>query len=103
MTPSPVFVDANNTTASQGAIPDLKAKMVDGHVEVQKDPPPVADNFMYDFKYNHALPTLDVLGVSIDESTDPMAEALELREQLESALSSGNAAAFADMFLPYGA
>ncbi|KAM5344357.1 hypothetical protein ACJ41O_012894 [Fusarium nematophilum] len=37
--------------------------------------PPVADDYMYDFKYNHALPTLNVLGVEIPVDCDAQKEA----------------------------
>jgi hypothetical protein len=52
-------------------IADLKAKVVNGHVEVEQTPkPPIADNYMYDFKYNHALPTIDALGLDIPADVD---------------------------------
>jgi len=82
---------------------DLKAKVVSGHVELEEDhKPPVADNFMYDFKYNHALPTIDALGIDIREDIDAQAEADSLMQSLERVLGQGDAAGFAGMFLDYG-
>jgi hypothetical protein len=90
-------------TSAHVDIADLKAKMVGDRIEVVEDhKPPVADNFMYDFKYNHALPTIDVLGQDIPAVVDPKYEAEELTRLLEQALSSGDAEAFTDLFLDYG-
>jgi hypothetical protein len=84
-------------------IADLKAKVVDGHVEVVEDhKPPVADDFMYDFKYNHSLPTLDVLGTDIAEDVDAQVEAETLVDDLAQVLGQGDAPGFAEMFLDYG-
>jgi hypothetical protein len=89
--------------SSQTDISDLKSKIVNGHVELERDaPPPVADNFMYDFKYNHSLPTIESLGVEVspDVNTNEVAESLAA--ELAGVWSSGNAAGFTDMFLDYG-
>ena len=82
----------------------LQSKIVNGHIELEKEapPPPVADNFMYDFKYNHGLPTIDALGTDIPGATDPQAEADNLVRRLEQVLGQGDAAGFAEMFLDYG-
>lgn len=64
--------------------------------------PPVADDYMYDFKYNHALPTTDVLGVRIPQDCDAQVEAQGIIKRLSDALGNGNAEAFADTFLEYG-
>ncbi|KAH0359763.1 putative flavin-containing monooxygenase YUCCA3, partial [Aureobasidium melanogenum] len=66
------------------------------------DPPPVADDYMYDFKYNHALPTTDVLGVVIPQDCNAQAEAETIVKQLSKALGSGNAEDFASLFLEHG-
>jgi hypothetical protein len=42
-------------------VTDVKPQVVVRHLEEPK--PPVADNHMYDFKYNHRLPNLDILGI----------------------------------------
>ena len=82
---------------------DLKAKAASKHVELEAKPkPPVADDYMYDFKYNAPLPTSDVLGVSIPEDCDAHKEALDIVNNLENATASGDASAFADMFLENG-
>ena len=82
---------------------DIKAKVVVKNVELQVDPPkPVADDFMYDFKYNHALPTKDVLGVEVPADCDAQKAAESINAQLESILSIGNAEEFANLFLEYG-
>lgn len=84
-------------------IADLKAKRVNGHVEIDVDPkPPVADNFMYDFQYNHTLPTTDVLGIDIPKNADAQKEAEGLVASLEKTMGSGDAKGFADLFLEYG-
>ncbi|CAG8031743.1 unnamed protein product [Penicillium olsonii] len=63
---------------------------------------PVADDFMYDFKYNHSLPTTDVLGIDIPADCDAQKEAEGILAHLSKATSSEDAQAFADLFLDYG-
>jgi hypothetical protein len=65
-------------------------------------PKPVADDFMYDFKYNHSLPTTDILGVKIPTDCDAQKEAEGIVARLSRATSEGNAQAFAGLFLDYG-
>ncbi|WWC60719.1 uncharacterized protein I303_103295 [Kwoniella dejecticola CBS 10117] len=97
MAPVAVLENVNSSPA------DLKAKVVEGHVEVEKNPKlPLADNYMYDFKYNHPLPTVEALGQSIAENVDPAQEAQALLGQLSDVLGQGNAAGFADLFLESG-
>lgn len=82
---------------------DLKAKVIVDHVEIDVEPqPPVADDFMYDFKYNHPLPTSKVLGIEIPATCDASKEASQVVRQLSEAMGAGDAEAFADLFLPYG-
>lgn len=84
-------------------IADLKAKVVFNHVEVKADPkPPLADDFMYDFKYNHVLPTSDVLAKEIPTDCDAKKEAEAIVERLSEIMGSGDAQAFTTMFLEYG-
>ncbi|KAK2600060.1 hypothetical protein QQS21_005224 [Conoideocrella luteorostrata] len=64
--------------------------------------PPVADDYMYDFKYNHALPTMDVLGIEIPANTDAQKEAEGIVHKLSDVLAKGDAQDFADLFLDYG-
>jgi len=80
-----------------------QSKIVNGHVELEKEgPAPVADNFMYDFKFNHALPTIDTLGAEIPPDSDPNQIAKSLAAELSSAWSSKTGDQFAGMFLDYG-
>jgi hypothetical protein len=65
-------------------------------------PKPVADDFMYDFKYNHSLPTTDILGVEIPTDCDAQKEAEGIVARLSTATSEGDAQAFAGLFLDYG-
>lgn len=84
-------------------ITDLKVKVVSNHVELDATPkPPVADDFMYDFKYNHVLPTADLLGIEIPRDCDAQREAENILAHLSDVIGRGDARAFADMFLEYG-
>lgn len=80
---------------------NLKAKVVDGHVELESTPP-VADNYMYDFKYNHALPTLESLGVQVSPDTNAQEEAETLLTNLSHVLGRGDASGFTDLFAEFG-
>lgn len=64
--------------------------------------PPVADDYMYDFKYNHKLPTTDVLGVEVPADCDAQREAEAIVSGLSEVLGRGDAQGFTDMFLEYG-
>lgn len=101
MAPTAIFTEPLSDSTAVN-IADLKAKAVDGHVEVEVAPPPVADNFMYDFKYNHALPTIDVLGRDIAADCDAEGAAKDILATLEQALTAGDAVKFTEMFLDYG-
>ncbi|KAJ9611879.1 hypothetical protein H2204_015121 [Knufia peltigerae] len=84
-------------------IGDLKAKFVVDQVEVDGGPPPpVPDNFMYDFKYNHTLPTTAVLGIDIPPDCDAQKEAEGIVVRLSEAMGKGDAQAFTNLFLEYG-
>lgn len=80
-------------------ISDVKANVA--HVE-NAERPPLADDYMYDFQYNHSLPTLDVLGVDIPADTDATEEAIALTAQLAEILATGDHESFANLFLDYG-
>lgn len=69
------------------------------HDQVSK---PVADDFMYDFKYNHSLPTTEVLGIEIPADCDAQKEAEGIVARLSKATFSEDAEAFAGLFLDYG-
>ncbi|KAF5511864.1 putative indole-3-pyruvate monooxygenase YUCCA4 [Colletotrichum siamense] len=98
MAPSTVFDHAEANGVDIAARAAVKQAELNGTAER----PPVADDYMYDFKYNHALPTTDVLGVQIPQDCDAQSEAEGIVRQLSDALGSGNAEAFADLFLEYG-
>ena len=81
----------------------LKDQVAVSHVELDDPPkPPIADDFMYDFKYNHALPTTDVLGIEIPTDCDAQKEAEAIVARLSEVMGNGNAQSFTDMFLEYG-
>ena len=63
---------------------------------------PVAENYMYDFQYNHPLPTTNRLGVEIPQDCDAQKESESIVNNLSNALAAANAEAFADLFLEYG-
>ncbi|KAH9219569.1 flavin-containing monooxygenase [Leptodontidium sp. 2 PMI_412] len=91
---------SSNRTASRE---DVKSKIIVDHVEIEVAPkPPVADDFMYDFKYNHALPTTDVLGVEIPSDCDAQKEASSIVTLLSKVMGEGDAQGFTDLFLEYG-
>ncbi|CAG9957140.1 unnamed protein product [Clonostachys rosea f. rosea IK726] len=71
-------------------------------VKSKLEKPPVADNHMYDFKYNHALPTSDLLGLEIPANCDAHKEAQAIVDQLAEVMGKGDARGFANMFLEYG-
>lgn len=80
--------------------PRIQSKSVTlNHDQVQK---PVADDFMYDFKYNHPLPTTDVLGIDIPADCDAQKEAECIAANLSKATSEEDPQAFAELFLDYG-
>lgn len=82
----------------------LKARASSKLAEVNgtSERPPVADDYMYDFKFNHALPTTDVLGIRIPQDCNAQLEAEGVVKRLSEALGAGDPEAFADLFLEYG-
>ena len=92
---SPVDAHAN--------ISQLKSKVVTSHVELEVEPkPPTADDYMYDFKYNHALPTSDVLGTEVPDDCNAQHEAERSVARLSQVMAAGDASGFTEMFLDYG-
>lgn len=85
-------------------VADLKAKVRVKDVELQLPSyhPPVADDYMYDFKYNHALPTSDVLGITIPDDCDAQTEAEAIVAHLSEVMGQGHGEKFANLFLEYG-
>ncbi|KAL4901552.1 hypothetical protein BDW74DRAFT_187208 [Aspergillus multicolor] len=86
---------------SNATISDIKPQVLAR--ELTPPPkPPVDDNFMYDFKYNHSLPTSEVLGIEVPTNCNAQKEAEALVARLTETMGTGNAQAFADLFLEYG-
>ncbi|GLA32184.1 hypothetical protein AnigIFM63326_011323 [Aspergillus niger] len=79
----------------------FKAEVVVKKLECPSPKPPVDDNFMYDFKYNHVLPTSDVLGIETPMDCDAQREAEDIAARLSQAMGARDAQTFAEMFLPY--
>lgn len=112
MAPTAVFDSPTHTVSAQIAdlkakaaaksLNGLEAKVVDGKVKVQHSPSPLADDYMYDFQYNHSLPTHDALGVAVADDVDATKVAESLVAQLSDILGSGKAQEFADLFIEYG-
>ncbi|KAF2996765.1 hypothetical protein E8E14_003597 [Neopestalotiopsis sp. 37M] len=82
----------------------LKARASSKLAEVNgtSERPPVADDYMYDFKFNHALPSTDVLGIRIPQDCNAQLEAEGVVKSLSEALGAGDPEAFTDLFLEYG-
>lgn len=73
-----------------------------GALDHDNVPRPVADDFMYDFKYNHDLPTADVLGVEVPTDCDAQREAENIMASLSKATSKEDPVAFTDLFFDHG-
>ena len=81
----------------------LKNKIGISHVKLEATAkPPVADDYMYDFKYNHALPTSDVLATKIPADCDPSRAAKTIVTCLSNVLGQSDAEGFANLFLAHG-
>lgn len=67
---------------------------------------PVADNYLYDFKYNFPLPTHgksgDILDFTEEESKNLQAIAEEYVKDLGQIIQRGDSSAFARLFLDIG-
>ncbi|KPI41581.1 putative indole-3-pyruvate monooxygenase YUCCA4 [Cyphellophora attinorum] len=81
---------------------DLKTKVVAKTVEIEPTPVVVKDDFMYDFKYNHGLPTSDVLGVSVPSDCDAREAAESIVSSLSEVMGRRDAAGFANLFWEFG-
>ncbi|KAI7204166.1 FAD/NAD(P)-binding domain-containing protein [Hortaea werneckii] len=90
------------TTLRQDTV-GINTKAGSKHVESVAAPtPPVADDYMYDFKFNAPLPTSDALGASIPSDCDAQQAAEALLNQLETVFRNRNATDFANLFLDQG-
>jgi hypothetical protein len=98
------YINAHESaTETNIDVSNLKKKVGVDEVKLEATAkPPVADDYMYDFKYNHALPTIDVLGIEIPTDTDAQKEAQGIVDNLSEALAKGDAQAFTELFLDYG-
>ena len=97
----------NLQAAAMSATPakiDVKTKTVfPGEVELDGGAKgPVPDDYLYDFKYNHPLPTSSRLGTTVAEDADAEVIAASLLDKLSSALGDGDANRFADLFVDFG-
>lgn len=102
---SPSLVDGHATTRDNSfdvVVP--KAKGAIQHRDIKGAPlsPPVADDYMYDFKFNHALPTTEVLGIDFPKGCDAQREADGIVRSLSNAFDARDAYAFTDLFLEHG-
>ncbi|KAJ4398825.1 hypothetical protein N0V91_009876 [Didymella pomorum] len=88
--------------ASRVDLVDVKSKVVVDNVELEASPtPPVADDFMYDFKFNHPLPTPQSLGINIPAGCDSQQAAESIVSHLSKAMIAGDATAFGELFLEF--
>jgi hypothetical protein len=105
MTPS-IIEDHTESCDTHVNITQLKANIRTStraiDIDGSQDPPPVADDYMYDFKYNHPLPTTELLGIEIPQDCDARIEAGNIVESLSAALGVADAEAFTSLFLDYG-
>ena len=106
---APSAIDSVNHQDNGVDIASLKARselkqqeMLNGSSPHPREPPPVADNYMYDFKYNHPLPTFDQTGVEPPQDCDVQKAAEDVMQRLSTALEDCDAEAFADLFLEHG-
>jgi hypothetical protein len=89
------------TQSPADVVADLNTKVASAEEE-KTALPALPDNYMYDFKYNHALPTIETLGCDIAADADATKEAEAITARLAEILSQGDMAAFTDLFLDYG-
>jgi hypothetical protein len=88
------------SSVSVDPIPSLKARVADSHAAVNNRKP-VADNYMYDFKYNAPLPFIGKEAIEVDDSTvQTLSESFAT--DLCAALKNKDANAFSALFLPNG-
>jgi len=105
MAPSAVYHEplAPNTVNKSDLLNVQNAPFVYRNGTIQK---PVADDYMYSFKYNFPLPTYgddtDVLDFEEYEETHVSAVAERFLKELEQIIQSRDARAFADLFLHSG-
>lgn len=90
---------ALNNDRAMPNIEKLKSKLEDSRNTTR---PPVPDNFMYDFDAVPELPTIDRLGIDIEQDAEASLITAEIVEKLEAACAKGDGEAFAALFLEEG-
>lgn len=103
-TMAPIAVEALSPLKDQHETASPKTRMNIKHEEhdVHSFRPPVADDFMYDFKYNHPLPTTNDVAIAIPQDCDAQKEANGIVARLAETLDNADAEAFTEMFLEHG-
>ncbi|RSH77074.1 uncharacterized protein EHS24_003701 [Apiotrichum porosum] len=109
---APTAILERTTATAVDSIAELKAKIANGHAThpngapksaLVRDGPerkPVADDYMYDFKYNAPLPTLERLGTDFAEDTDAVKIAEDFLVTLQAAFA--DPAKFTSLFIEDG-
>ncbi|KAL4812327.1 hypothetical protein BDW67DRAFT_188762 [Aspergillus spinulosporus] len=96
-------ISSFTSTNAQVDVGKAKAQVVVEELgTTSPEKPPVADDYMYDFKYNHELPTSTLLGTNIPTSCNASNEAEGIVANLSAAMATGDAPTFANMFWEYG-
>ncbi|KAK5688070.1 hypothetical protein LTS10_000048 [Elasticomyces elasticus] len=103
MAPSAIeYVKNHDHGTSIAALKLKQQELLNGASPHPREPPPVADNYMYDFRYNHPLPTFDKTGIEPPQDCDVAKEAQAVIQRLSEALENCDAEAFADLFIEHG-
>jgi hypothetical protein len=105
MTPS-IIADHAESCDTHVDIAQLKANMKTSTMTTaiygSQHPPPVAEDYMYDFKYNHPLPSIGLLEIEIPRDCNAQTAAGNIVESLSAALGVADTEAFTSLFLDYG-
>ena len=96
---SPIATQDLSDTSVE-TIASLKARVAESHAAVNERKP-VADDYMYDFKYNAPLPFLGKEATEVDDAS-VQSRAEDLVQRLSEALKNKDAEAFSELFLPNG-
>jgi hypothetical protein len=98
---SPIATDhVEHATDSMDRIAALKAKVAQSH-GIANEKKPIADDYMYAFKYSAPLPLLGDDFVDVNDSTF-QEETTALVARLSEALKGKAAQTYADLFIPQG-
>ncbi len=104
MAPSAIYETVAQEPVAQKQL--LKVKNAPTAYRNDTSKGPVADDYMYAFKYNFPLPThgddSEVLDFIEDDETNRRAVAEKFLKQLEQVIQSRDSKAFADLFLYSG-